>query len=836
MDPVPKSKFSSLISFLRTNKRLIPAVVLFAAIPLTLAQVFISQDTRQRAASLTSTTTYSPRVLTIGFNPTDGTTSAADKYFGWVFPGKTAKQVEDETYNDTVAAFSRLSKGKINYQLVKNIQITTFPRYTNGQTFTMESYGRCAPTHSNEDIKFCDSFKYAFDHNAWIVDNNICQLARENNIDEIWMMSLPYVMTYESFMISPRDGFYVNAPPVKTTACDKNYIVMNGNYNTPTNFLHNYGHRIESIMSYLTDSWQLADRQKYWSNFARWDVPTGSTAPLPTCGNTHFPANASKEYDYENKNTINFSCPDWNNFPNLQGITETINCTAWGCIDKGWQEHWFGALPQSEGEAVMLNKYGGQFSFKKDWWHYILFPENAIAQRKIEDKPPVRDLSKNLLGLWTFDESSGVQLLDTSGNNNTATAVGTTVVPGVIGNARRFSGSDSISVNDAPSLSGMSEFSISLWVKPEDLSFYDALFCKQTQSGPYSYCLFWVPEYQRAALRVNSEGGDLFSETNSVLRNTWSHIVATYRGQTGEMAVYVNGVLCSTCSKRISPANVGVTSANLVFGNRYGGIERLVGALDEVRFYNIALSPDEVKELYSNPRPTPIPTPTNTPTPTPTPTPTVIPTPTATQSHYVPSFSSISLPPGKSGLPYKGELVAFDADRDDTLTMTFVGLPTGLNKSTCTKYINQVSGQTFSCKIEGASVEAGNYPVKVTLSDDNGGSSTRTIRLVIDNKEPSPEYVTFPTAKISGDYSYSLTAVDENLSDILSITIAGLPEGLSAGNCSQSIVTVLSTSRKKITCPVTGRATRVGDYTIKVVIKDNHAGESAFDAVLSVTQ
>jgi len=71
-------------------------------------------------------------------------------------------------------------------------------------------------------------------------------------------------------------------------------------------------------------------------------------------------------------------------------------------------------------------------------------------------------LSDGLVGYWKMDEASG-NVLDASGNGNTGTPTGTTVIAGQYGNGRSFNGSsDYVSVGS--SIVPVDTFSISAWI------------------------------------------------------------------------------------------------------------------------------------------------------------------------------------------------------------------------------------------------------------------------------------------------------------------------------------------------------------------------------------
>lgn len=306
------------------------------------------------------------RVLTIGFNPVENGRSYADEYFQYQMGG-SAESAEQKVWSDTKNAFSKVTKGSFQFEIVKSIKISSPYTYPDGFSCSLSSYSQCTSSFNHAT---CEARKYQFDYIAWIKQQRICEIAKEAQADEIWMLSLPYILAWENFMIGPSVGFSVNWPSFVIDSCDKHYIVVNGTYDRPTNMLHNVGHRVEDTMNYLTQTWTAADKEKYWGRFTK------------TCGSTHVPHNTTTAYDYGNVSTSVSNCIDWANFPEFTGTSESINCQRWGCSDAGWQEFWLSHLPKKSGETQMTSIGGKKFSFPNNWWGLLLSPDEAIAKRK----------------------------------------------------------------------------------------------------------------------------------------------------------------------------------------------------------------------------------------------------------------------------------------------------------------------------------------------------------------------------------------------------------------------------------------------------------------------
>lgn len=325
----------------------------------------------------TSSPVYSPRVLFIGIDPTDSTgASLANTYFSHIM-GKDAASFEAELAQTTINDFNTLSNGRINYQLAEHMRITSFPTYPNGFEFTVENYSQCVWGSPEFNPTVCDQQKQQFPYEEYIQQHQICEKAEALNVDEIWIVSPPYILAWEAFMVGPNYGFGVNGPSYTVPSCNKHIIAVNATYDRPGQMLHSYAHRVEATVDYLMRNFKPADRANYWERFAARN-PTTRSSGVPFCGNTHFPFNFAFEYDYGSTSVKFSTCSDFSNFPNYTGTQESYECSRWGCSDSGWQKHWMSFIPHSGGTVAITDNLGKTYQFKKDWWYYLLYPENAL--------------------------------------------------------------------------------------------------------------------------------------------------------------------------------------------------------------------------------------------------------------------------------------------------------------------------------------------------------------------------------------------------------------------------------------------------------------------------
>lgn len=329
----------------------------------------------------TPSTMMTKKVLAIGYNPVENGKSVADTYFKSAMGGLTGDQVEDKVFNLIRTDFQSLSNNQIQYQVAKKINIRQFQPYPNGFTFTLSSYRNCVWGTSGFKPAECEARKQTFDYAKWFKDNQICEQAAAIGADEIWVMGLPYVMTWETYMVGPNQGYDVNGPNYTFPGCKQHMLVINPTYDRPDLALHDIGHMIEATMRYLTEKWTASDREKYWERFAQTKLYSNIKPTSTYCGNAHYPTNSTSAYAVNSSKVVVSTCPDFKNFPDYDGSTETIGCSTWGCTDEGWQMHWFKSIPHREGTVDMRSSSGKAFSMSKNWWTYILFPDNAIALR-----------------------------------------------------------------------------------------------------------------------------------------------------------------------------------------------------------------------------------------------------------------------------------------------------------------------------------------------------------------------------------------------------------------------------------------------------------------------
>lgn len=212
-------------------------------------------------------------------------------------------------------------------------------------------------------------------------------------------------------------------------------------------------------------------------------------------------------------------------------------------------------------------------------------------------------LQNGLVGHWSFDDGSGAEAVDSSGNGNTATLVNgpSWSAAGQIAGALSFDGVDDYV---AFASQAQSTISISAWVyaQPTPGNIFPRIIDMP------GYVLFLAepsnPSSNPASLgfrsRRSDQDGEWDTPANSLAYNSWNHVAVVYDSSStsNNADLYINGVK-QTISKITSPQ--GTQTANEgagIIGNRIPLNRGWDGLIDELRVYNRALSAAEIVSLY----------------------------------------------------------------------------------------------------------------------------------------------------------------------------------------------------------------------------------------------
>jgi len=154
---------------------------------------------------------------------------------------------------------------------------------------------------------------------------------------------------------------------------------------------------------------------------------------------------------------------------------------------------------------------------------------------------------------------------------------------------------DIVDCGDIPEFDGATEFSASAWFRQEKagVNTHTVLISKDNQ---FECWVDWGGT-NTYTFSINNDHQN-FASTD-VPMGSWTHVVWTWKSDGDVRTVYQNGVLVQTVSGGSEDGiAINTGSSSLALGGRTNNYE-MSGSISDVNLYNIALTADEVKELYS---------------------------------------------------------------------------------------------------------------------------------------------------------------------------------------------------------------------------------------------
>jgi len=182
-----------------------------------------------------------------------------------------------------------------------------------------------------------------------------------------------------------------------------------------------------------------------------------------------------------------------------------------------------------------------------------------------------------------FSEGSGARPKDRTSYDNDGTLTGGSWVGGVNDNAILFDGSsDYVSVSDDADTLRPAQFTLSAWIyRDSNDANREGIVAKQDGASGFE-----LSSLSNGNVQINVTGSGTSTQvTASVANSEWTHLTAIYNAT--HVLLYKGCTLAGS-----APANFSSAPSQLYVGKTDAGF--FDGAIDEVRFYNIALTPSEM--------------------------------------------------------------------------------------------------------------------------------------------------------------------------------------------------------------------------------------------------
>ena len=188
------------------------------------------------------------------------------------------------------------------------------------------------------------------------------------------------------------------------------------------------------------------------------------------------------------------------------------------------------------------------------------------------------------LGIWFFDEGNGDTVKDTSNNGNEGEIIGAEWVAGKFGGALMFEGGAHVAVGDFGDYTDKVSI-VALIKTPAAPDWSDIIV------GPCDDIIFTLQNHKLnfAGQCAQPIPHDAWS-TTLLNDDKWHYLADTYDGKNAK--VYVDGKLEAS----IAAAGAFKTGPKFI-GSRDDKQEAYTGIIDEIAFFNIALTDNDVEEI-----------------------------------------------------------------------------------------------------------------------------------------------------------------------------------------------------------------------------------------------
>jgi len=203
---------------------------------------------------------------------------------------------------------------------------------------------------------------------------------------------------------------------------------------------------------------------------------------------------------------------------------------------------------------------------------------------------------------WKLDDNPGPPFVDWVGNADAVCSTCPDPVPGLIGGAQWFDGTDEVNV---PNSSGFdwapdASFTIAYWMKTDQSTAGNRVLVGRDGDGLH----MWIGCDNNGTVRfqLKESGGDYvyLGGIGPVLNdNEWHFIVAVRDNDLDRNAIYVDNELIQEATHDYTYGFASNAQMNIGYLN-LGGHYRYHGAMDDIAVYNRALSAQEMWQQYQN--------------------------------------------------------------------------------------------------------------------------------------------------------------------------------------------------------------------------------------------
>lgn len=210
--------------------------------------------------------------------------------------------------------------------------------------------------------------------------------------------------------------------------------------------------------------------------------------------------------------------------------------------------------------------------------------------------------------VWTFDEGSGTTVKDISGqDNNGELTGGVQWVDAKNGKGVKFDGSTGYIKSATANGVGSTAFTECLWVNFDNLNVenqFGYISCTGTSNARFFYYSTWsfagAPHdaIHAGTLKVDGGWGRGIATDRKFKTGQWYFVSAVIDTKNGFIKVYIDGNMVQ--EQAIDPGDTPGTPAEIWVGSSPEGYTWIGGTIDDVAFFNVALSDQDIIDIMNN--------------------------------------------------------------------------------------------------------------------------------------------------------------------------------------------------------------------------------------------
>lgn len=157
---------------------------------------------------------------------------------------------------------------------------------------------------------------------------------------------------------------------------------------------------------------------------------------------------------------------------------------------------------------------------------------------------------------------------------------------------------DFVNLGSSSDFDSVSAFTISAWIKADSFSGYPMILAKTNATVGKAFQLYIDQASSKPTLAVNFSS--FASSTDAISTGVWTHIAVSWTSGTGAVAFYINGSASGTATGSSSITTntddccIGAKPDGVTFSNYFNGL------IDEVAFFNSALSSSNITSIYNS--------------------------------------------------------------------------------------------------------------------------------------------------------------------------------------------------------------------------------------------